>query len=352
MNTNKTHIGNALDILKTFPDQWVNCIVTSPPYFGLRDYDVDLQVGLERTPTLYVERLVSIFEEAKRVLRDDGTLWIVIGDSYVGGKGQSGSKGSDCQDERHQSGESMNTAQQTLGGQKMTRPTDDRQMMKDENLKPKDLIGIPWRLAFALQQKGWYLRSDIIWSKPSSMPESVKDRVTRSHEYVFMLTKSSKYYYDQDAIRVSYEGRPLNRWGGSKMKRVKGKMKEYLDIQNVGNTSSMREGRPIRPNEKGSNKRSVWTVNTKVYPNAHFAVYPEELIEPCILAGCPENGLVLDPFMGSGTTAQVALLNSRNSVGIELNPEYETFINERMKNISHILTARENLKTWFDIEKG
>ena len=188
LNTNKTHIGNALDILKTFPDQWVNCIVTSPPYFGLHDYGHSDQVGLERTPTLYVERLVSIFEEARRVLKDDGTLWIIIGDSYVGGKGKSGSKGSANQDDRHRRGESLNTAQQTLGGQKKTRPTDDRQMMKDENLKPKDLIGIPWRVALALQQNGWYLRSDIIWNKPSSMPESVKDRVTRSHEYNFMLT--------------------------------------------------------------------------------------------------------------------------------------------------------------------
>lgn len=335
MEINKTYIGDNLEILKTFSDEFVNCVVTSPPFWGLRDYGVDGQLGLESTPEEYVNKIVEIFKEVKRVLKNDGTLWLNLGDTYVSSpKGNKTPSG--LQSKNYGIGKDVAMKKNVDWG----------------NLKMKDLVGIPWMVAFALRTDGWYLRSDIIWNKPNPMPESVRDRPTKSHEYIFLLSKSAKYYYDADAIRDSYEGRPLNRWGGSKMKQVKGKMKEYLDMQNVGNSSVMREGHPIRPNDKGSNKRSVWTVATKSYPKAHFAVFPEELIEPCILAGCPEGGWVLDPFMGSGTTAQVALINDRNCVGIELNPEYEKFISERIQNISHTITAREKIKTWFDVERG
>jgi len=249
--------GSCLETLSSLEEKSVNTCVTSPPYWGLRDYGTDDQLGQEETPEKFVENLVNVFREVRRVLRDDGTVWLNLGDSYCG----TGHKG-DHTDPKHKDGRN---------GQKVALNN------KIQGFKSKDLIGIPWRVAFALQADGWYLRQDIIWHKNNPMPEPVKDRCTKSHEYIFLLSKSSKYYYDNEAIKYGPEN---------------------------------------------SNKRSVWTVPIASYSEAHFATYPPELIKPCILAGCPEGGTVLDPFGGSGTTAQVASNLNRNAILCELNPEY------------------------------
>ncbi|EMH1277334.1 site-specific DNA-methyltransferase [Enterobacter hormaechei] len=249
--------GDALSVLRRLPSGSVRCIVTSPPYWGLRDYGIDEQIGLESSMTQFLNRLVTIFSEAKRVLTDDGTLWVNIGDGYT-----SGNRGYRAPDKK-------NPARAMA-----VRPD------TPEGLKPKDLIGIPWRLAFALQQDGWYLRSDIVWNKPNAMPESVKDRPTRSHEFLFMLTKSEKYYYDWEAVREEKEK------GGFR------------------------------------NRRTVWNVNTKPFSGAHFATFPTELIRPCIMASTKPGDYVLDPFFGSGTVGVVCQEEDRQYVGIELNPEY------------------------------
>ena len=326
-------VGNNLDLLKEMPDQSVNCVVTSPPYWGLRDYgtgeweggdedcdhvanpnatkkfgneefnkncparemtktkgyyeDVcpkcgavrtDNQLGQEDTPEEFAENLVELFREIRRVLKDDGTVWLNIGDTY--------------------------------------------------GYPPKNLVGIPWRVAFALQDDGWILRQDIIWHKPNPMPESVKDRCTKSHEYIFLLTKNKKYYYDNEAILE-----PIS--------EVSIKRAEYgwdCDRPSTKNASMGGDGIHVEKmgtrfvNPKGKNKRSVWSVTTKPFKGAHFAVYPPQLIEPCILAGCPDGGVVLDPFSGSGTTGVVALNNNKNYIGIELNPEYATISHERIKD--------------------
>ena len=248
--------GSCLETLSSLEEKSVNTCVTSPPYWGLRDYGTGEQLGQEETPEKFVENLVNVFREVRRVLRDDGTVWLNLGDSYCG----TGHKG-DTIDPRYQG----------RNGQKVALNN------KIQGFKPKDLIGIPWRVAFALQADGWYLRQDIIWHKPNPMPEPVKDRCTKSHEYIFLLSKSSKYYYDNEAIKYGPEN---------------------------------------------ANKRSVWTVPIASYSGAHFATYPPELIKPCILAGCREGGTVLDPFGGSGTTAQVANNLNRNAILCELNPEY------------------------------
>lgn len=335
---NKILHGNALEVLKTLPDQSVYCVVTSPPYWGLRDYGEETlsiwggdpecehewreytrpaggghpsdtaqvgntkrdvqriygakaafcihcgawrgQIGLEPTPDMYIEHLVGVFREIRRVLRDDGTVWLNLGDSYVGG-GRVGNKG----------------------------------------LKPKDLVGIPWRVAFALQADGWYLRSDIIWAKPNAMPESVKDRCTKAHEYIFLLAKSRKYYYDAEAIREENSNpRRKNYTAGSRSRGIN---------PDRNDNDLWKRSKDFKSN--GRNKRSVWTVPTKPYPEAHFATYPEELINPCILAGCPRGGIVLDPFFGSGTTGVVALKNGRDFIGIELNPEYIELAEKRLR---------------------
>ena len=277
-------VGNSLLELKKIPKESIQTVVTSPPYWGLRDYGHDSQLGMENTPDEYVDGLVDVFREIRRVLKKDGTVWLNLGDSYPTGK--------------------------------------------IEGLKPKDLAGIPWRVAFALQEDGWWLRSDIIWHKPNPMPESVTDRPTKSHEYIFLLTKSKDYYYDQDAIRDGYT-EEMNQWKGPKLKadgiskdnkNIKGNMSE----RGVTRTT---EGLNLKSAEEkqhplGRNKRDVWTVNTKAYPQAHFAVYPERLILDCIKAGSKEGDIVLDPFSGSGTTGRVACKNNRFYIGIELNPDY------------------------------
>lgn len=303
MKTNHFHIGEALAVLRTFPDCSVNTCITSPPYWGLRDYGHSDQLGLEETPEEYTVRLVEIFREVRRVLMDDGTLWLNLGDSY-------GAIGGDTYTDFNMrySGTGGNGSKQN----KMLSGAKDLQV--NSGLRPKNLIGIPWRVAFALQADGWYLRQDIIWHKPNPMPESVRDRCTKSHEYIFLLSKSARYYYDQEAIKeeaISPGVRVSTPYGNA----------------DTGQQSTTPYGE-IKNSLK--NKRSVWTVATQPYYGAHFAVYPPKLIEPCILAGCPQDGVVLDPFMGSGTTAMVARRNGRNFVGIELNPDNVKLANERL----------------------
>lgn len=296
--------GDCLSVVKTLPDQSVNCVITSPPYWGLRDYKVEGQFGLEPTPDLYVQHLVELFREIKRVLRDDGTVWLNLGDSYNSqdaGKNPGGFQG-----KAMRNNPLMNDAYTRNGATKKGHI---------DGLKPKDLCGIPWRVAFALQADGWWLRSDIIWAKRNCMPESVKDRPTRSHEYIFLLSKSAKYYYDAEAIKEQSKAPDDNR--GARNNRKRFPTEEINGIRGPG----------IYPM---ANKRDVWWVSTKPFKDAHFATFPEDLILPCVLAGCPINGTILDPFNGAGTTGVVALKNGRNYIGIELNPEYIAMSEKRI----------------------
>lgn len=360
---NEIICGDCLEIMKGWPADSIDCCVTSPPYWGLRDYGVEGQLGLEKTPEEFVAKMVRIFQEVKRVLKPEGTLWLNMGDSY-----NSGLPGS--RDPERWPKQSRNDHKP------LSRPI-------CSNMKVKDLVGMPWMVAFALRQDGWYLRQDIIWHKPNPMPESVRDRCTKAHEYIFLLSKSPKYYYDQDAIRIpqieSNDARPRMGQGPNTQYNQKRKSwHDHKDDLQVGNRIGQKEDHPA-----GKNKRDVWTVPLAPYPEAHFATFPPNLIEPCILAGCPEwickkcgkarervveresfcdvergsvpsshralgqpqqagvsckskttgwtdcgcgegfePGVVLDPFMGSGTTAMVAYENRRNYVGCELNPEY------------------------------
>jgi DNA modification methylase len=338
--------GDVIECLKDIEDNTIQCVVTSPPYWGLRDYGTatwiggdkdcnhfrdnhvsnscttghnnsqksggvadsiyksvckkcgakreDEQLGLEETPEEYVENMVKVFREVRKVLKDDGTLWLNLGDSYS-------------------SGGRSTTTNQTLRGNNnygVTRPK------PSENIKPKDLIGIPWRVAFALQQDGWYLRQDIIWHKPNPMPESVTDRCTKSHEYIFLLTKSANYYYDAESIKektLTYDNTNRDR-----------------DTTRLNNTPGRTRMEGLKTNNyEKRNKRSVWKINTKPYKEAHFAVFPEKLPELCIKAGSKKGDIVLDPFFGSGTTGYVAQRLYRKWLGIELNPEYIKIANKR-----------------------
>ena len=358
LELNKIYNMDCLEGLKQLPDNSINCCVTSPPYWGLRDYGVEGQLGLESTPEEYVSKMVEIFREVKRVLRKDGTLWLNLGDSYVmkfgGGKGRKSGTTKAAVDEIEKPPHEI--------------PSD---------LKPKDLVGIPWMVAFALRADGWYLRQDIVWHKPNPMPESVTDRCTRAHEYIFMLTKKRKYFYDREAIREN--PKPDN--DGT----IYAIARDRSGPVNIGNGAHMIKR--VYKEIKGANKRSVWTVATKPFKEAHFATFPPDLIKPCILAGtsphtceicgapwervverepmeikrsgrgvtlgkygktaasgtmtkpatsvtigwqptctCQNEGkgrcIVLDPFMGSGTTGMVAAIHQRNFIGFELNPEY------------------------------
>jgi len=413
MELNKVYLGDALETIKTFPDESIDCVVTSPPYYALRDYGIDGQIGLEETPEAYIQKLVDLFREIRRVLKDDGTIWVNIGDSYNGYKANA----------------NASTFDSPFVGGDMAGAHPARKSgfgLEANNLKPKDLIGIPWMLAFALRADGWYLRQDIIWHKPNPMPESVTDRCTKSHEYIFLLSKSQKYYFDYEAIqeeavtqidprignRVEYDGMrkgqegtgnrafvslkvkeprtkncqydgqrpnsfhimrefgqewqpqvkikghqmggrkygesddphhqtksgkdymPQMRWGsGTKKERTH--EQGYSQAENGGHRDnsggfdcemSIRDGVVVR------NKRDVWTVNVRPNKEAHFATYPQTLITPCILAGCKTGGVVLDPFMGSGTTGIVARKLNRNFVGCELNPEYQKMAERRIFN--------------------
>jgi DNA modification methylase len=296
------HHGNALDVLKHIPDEVVQTVVTSPPYFGLRDYGNTDQIGLELTSKAYVEKLVEIFREIRRCLKDSGTVWINLGDSYS-------------------SGNRKTTTVPTLRVKNNSVPDYNKNFIVrppiDKQIKPKDLIGIPWKVAFALQKDGWYLRSDIIWNKPNPMPESVQDRPTKSHEYIFLLSKNEKYFYDNKAIREPSSDlkQTAQRYKhlfftGDKHKSGRGWLgkgenkTKYLDFDGT------------------KNKPSVWTVTLKPIKETHFATYPEDLIIPCILAGTAPNDIVLDPFVGSGTTCVVSQKLNRKSIGIDLNKDY------------------------------
>lgn len=325
-------IGDAKTELSKLPEKSVNCCVTSPPYFGLRDYGVDGQIGLEETPEDFTGKLVDVFREVKRVLADDGTLWLNIGDSYAGsGKGPAGNLG-----KTHNEREMTHTKSSAL---------------VPHGCEPKDLIGIPWRVAFALQADGWYLRQDIIWAKPNPMPESVRDRCTKAHEYIFLFSKSAKYYFDHEAIKepAAYPNGPnspesIKSPHGQGFTRKSNPEKEFTFRPRVEDTrkdlrtdtesrhrSKIPGGQSLEKSPSGlRSKRSVWTVSTKPYKGAHFATFPPDLIEPCILAGCPPGGLVLDPFGGSGTVGAVAKENDRDFILIELNPEYKPLIDDRL----------------------
>ena len=409
---NKILQGNSLDVLRTLPDKSLNCCVTSPPYWGLRDYGtakweggdgdcdhiksnnlkrdncggvgagstgtrgeqsfdhkrarirdysnsssviqhkdvckkcgavrIDSQLGLEKTPEEYVENMVKVFREVKRVLRDDGTLWLNLGDSYSNHKDCKSTKQTIAKHEGHVMEKGISVSR-------------DTKALKSAGLKNKDLVGIPWLVAFALRADGWFLRSDIIWHKPNPMPESVTDRPTKSHEHIFLLSKSQKYYYDYKAILepanydgrkdTEYKGSPkyenssqtVSRTGGERWSNKIYPEGENQSMHKLGHGGYIRnDGKELFHRDEDGiparNKRDVWVVNTKPYKEAHFAVFPPKLIVDCIKAGCPKNGVVLDPFSGSGTTALVARKLGRNYLGIELNPEYIKIAEKRLYN--------------------
>lgn len=306
-------LGDCLEVMKTLSDSSVHCCVTSPPYYGLRDYGVDGQLGLEKTPEEYVSKMVEVFREVRRVLRDDGTLWLNLGDSYSGS-----GKGGQSEEKRSENWQ----------------PEYANKGINYPGLKPKDLIGIPWRVAFALQADGWYLRQDIIWSKPNPMPESVTDRCTKAHEYVFLMAKSQKYYYDAEAVKEPCASGPSDirkmqesrqRIDAKHFHSDPGPLPAANPRTNIGNKRAV--GDP-----SGRNRRSVWTQSTQPFRGAHFATFPPDLIEPMIKAGCPVGGTVLDPFSGAGTTGLVSVNLGRDYVGIELNSEYMQMAESRIKD--------------------
>lgn len=330
--------------LKNLPDESIDCCVTSPPYFGLRDYGTAEQIGLEETPEMFVDKLVQVFEEVKRVLKHKGTLWLNLGDSYATGAGGQNMKNAGVQ---AMSG-SYNLPGENGRKDNLSR---SRKPLKHDSIKSKDLIGIPWMVAFALRSAGWYLRQDIIWHKPNPMPESVTDRCTKSHEYIFLLSKSDKYYYDYEAIKTVMADTTVQRLlqGGLGLQkgsdRVPGKTNGAMKAVGTlrkgyahrGTGDKKMSGHSGNRDAEGNvigdgfaNKRSVWTITTKPYSEAHFATFPQDLIVDCIKAGCPEGGIVLDPFMGAFTTALVAKKLNRHYVGFELNPEYIKIGNKRL----------------------
>lgn len=364
MEINKIYLGDNLETLKSLDDNSVNCCITSPPYYGLRDYGTakwiggdpncphrnlnpfgnnttvgthkkmkelgldagnshifkqvckkcgaireDKQVGLEETPEEYIERLVAIFHEVKRILKDDGTLWVNIGDTYNASSYDKRAEYAMSEKQKSNTGSYNNGVE---------RP-------QAKNCKPKDMIGIPWMLAFALRNDGWYLRQDIIWAKPNPMPEPIKDRCVKSHEYIFLLSKKPHYYFDYEAIQE-----PCAESSEQRYKYEFNTGKEQMDFRPNGasNTMGLKNFTGMR------NKRDVWSVLPSSYKGAHFATFPESLILPMIMAGCPKDGVVLDPFMGSGTTAVVAKKNNRNFIGCELNQEYVTMAERRISSVT------------------
>ena len=383
-------VGDCRDVLQTMAPQSVHCVVTSPPYFGLRDYGVDGQMGLEPTPEEFVAELVGVFREVRRVLRDDGTVWLNIGDSYAGsGRGgnptreSSTLEGSNASQEAsmirrtrapREVGGTARDAAVTQRGSRLPAGLHEQQRQAGAigrawvpppaGLKQKDLIGIPWMVAFALRADGWYLRQDIIWSKPNPMPESVQDRCTKAHEYLFLLSKSDRYHFDADAIAEPLAAASVARlaqdvYGQEGSDRVPGKTNGRMKAVAKGNRKTFRGGGAYtqgqsfdndavvqndsvgnEPNPRGlRNKRSVWTVATQPFKEAHFATFPPALIEPCVLAGCPEGGTVLDPFGGAGTTGLVADRLQRNAVLVELNPAYADIARRRIHADAPLLGA-------------
>jgi len=324
--------GDALDVLRGMPDGSVDCCVTSPPYWGLRDYGAEGQIGLEASPDEYVARMVEVFREVRRVLTDTATCWLNLGDSYHGGGYANHAVNGETWLEEH-------------GGDRRRSRQQDR-INANPALKPKDLVGIPWRIAFALQADGWWLRSDIIWSKPNPMPESVTDRPTKAHEYVFLLTKSARYFFDQEAVRERWSGddrtgEPVHGSNGVLGQKQSGRRsgpdgRKVTRVVGADGSIQHRDGE--RWPNGGRNVRSVWEIATQTYAEAHFATFPLELARRCISAGCPRDGVVLDPFMGSGTTALVARNLGRRSVGIELNADYCELAAKRLGQQSLLTT--------------
>ena len=332
--------GDALTELRKLPDESIHCCVTSPPYWGLRDYGGPGQLGLERTPEEYVAKMVEVFREVRRVLRKDSTCWLNLGDSYasIGRSGRKESPGVGAKQEmapverdiKWQAGGGHNFSWTLPGGQ-----------------KPKDLVGIPWRVAFALQADGWWLRQDIIWAKPNPMPESVRDRCTKAHEYIFMLTKSARYWYDAEAVmepaiyfdddrigraQTNHKRMPTDRVSGirPRIDKQRGHSRRHAGFNDRWDE--------MERNEQCSgfrNKRSIWTIATKPYREAHFATFPPEIPELCIKAGCPSGGVVLDPFFGAGTTGMVAKQLGRDFIGIELNQKYCEMAERRIAQIGY-----------------
>lgn len=314
MKINHIYCGDAVQVLKDFPDESIDCCITSPPYYALRDYSSPQQIGTEETVTEYIQKLLSIFLEIHRVLKKDGTFWLNLGDtySYI-------SRGSGGHDKTKSSVQLKN-----MGSYYKDNIYDVN--LKSSNLKQKDLMGIPWTIALALRNKiGFYLRQDIIWAKPNPMPESVKDRCTKSHEYIFLLSKSKKYYFDSDAIKEKANEKSALRYKcrfntGTKEMFVNKRLSQH------SNTAGFKKFTGYR------NKRDVWFIPPKGYKGAHFATFPEGLIKPCILAGCRENGIVLDPFFGSGTVGVVAKQLHRNYIGIDINEDYCSLAKKRIEN--------------------
>lgn len=325
--------GDCRQKLRELPDQSVHTCVTSPPYLGLRDYGVDGQIGLESSLAEYISELVGVFREVRRVLRDDGTLWLNLGDSYAGSWGAQG---------RTETPETM-SRNSIVNHPKRLQNTGS---IRDAGLKPKDLMGVPWRVAFALQADGWWLRQDLIWAKPNPMPESVTDRCTKSHEYIFLLSRRPKYYFDQAAIAETSSA--INEHDATGRTYGAPGQTPHTGTRKSGNKErkpASARGVPVDTQRRSSgavagsvpwegstrNKRSVWTVTTQPFSEAHFATFPPKMIEPCILAGCPGGGTVLDPFFGAGTTGLVADQLGRNCIGIEINPDYIDIARRRIE---------------------
>ncbi|SFE37310.1 DNA-methyltransferase [Peptostreptococcus sp. D1] len=304
---------DALETLKNFPDESINCCITSPPYYGLRDYKSDGQIGREATVEEYLDRLVQVFRQVRRVLRKDGTCFIVIGDSYAGSGGRKGEY-MDPKYPKGRNGQNPSITQKVLG------------------YKSKDLMGIPWRLAFALREDGWYLRSDIIWHKENAMPEACRDRPTRSYEHIFLLSKSPKYYYDFDAM-----AEPMKEVSKKRYMRGRSEYNKYLNEDAGINVQKINKARKYGE-YKGDNipqfrnKRDIWTINTISFRGEHYAAFPPKLAEICMIAGSPKGGLILDPFIGSGTVGFVALMQDRKYIGIELNEEYVSLAKKRIES--------------------
>ncbi|MFT2788892.1 DNA-methyltransferase [Serratia sp. T13T92] len=344
----RCYVGDCVELMRKMPERAFHTCVTSPPYYGLRDYGVDGQIGLEPTPEEFIEKLVGVFREVRRVLRDDGTLWVNIGDTYAtGGRGGGGSF-MDARSDGAWKGKNAVTGWRSA----------------PQGMKHKDLIGIPWMLAFALRADGWYLRQDIIWHKPNPMPESVRDRCTKAHEYVFLFSKSPRYYFDHEAFKEPAVGNgeigtgvgwnhsskvdprdvraERTRSKRDSFKRGDSKRGQAIPGQAYGTHRAERDESAWDTNLR--NRRSVWTIATRPFKGAHFATFPPALVEPCILAGSPAGGAVIDPFGGSGTTAGVAAAYSRKAVLCELNPEYAALVPSRVGDIATKITETRNTR--------
>ena len=333
----ETNIGDCIESMRKMPEQSVQCCVTSPPYFGLRDYGHEGQIGLEQTPDTYVAKMVEVFREAWRVLRDDGVLWLNLGDSYVSQGG--------LHDGRTDNQAGVGAKRVWREGSGRADGVVDNRGQRNRNgltvpgIAPKNLIGIPWRVAFALQADGWYLRQDIIWHKPNPMPESVTDRCTKAHEYIFMLTKNARYYYDAAAIKEPAKyidksnGKTIYKsaaaYDGKHSDKQRGHGRRHAGFNDRWDAMTKEEQQAT-----GANKRDVWTVATKPFKGSHFATFPPDLIEPCILAGSKPGDIVLDPFGGSGTVAGVSVKHGRNAILCELNPEYAALVPARIQQIT------------------